>query len=169
MQVVQKEEWFRSARGEALLDQYRRLGKNTFVLHKEPSASGFSYKPNMMKAGSIVLEPSRRNRHNLRKVESVRVFGDGKDTQSRALLHHKACVTGKVRCDADGLGTLLPDTLIMGSFNFTNRSHRSLESIVVMEESTLASAMLNHLGAILQESEPLRFTALRKASITTFR
>lgn len=153
--IVQKEAWLRT--NKTLLEKYKQLGKNTFLKSAMPFVGD----------NSVILG-SRRPRGETVTIDAVRVFGDGRDSELRPLLHHKMCVMGRITKNAHGSAMMSPGRVISGSFNWTRRSLRSLENFTILHSPVLAAMAQQHLSAVLRESEPLAFKSTSKSMVNSF-
>ena len=152
--ILQKERWLDSR--EALSQKYTALGHNKYVRGAAPFTQ-----PN-----SVVTED--RSGRGVITVDAVRTFGDGNDNETRPLSHHKMCIIGKVVHSLNGTTAHVAKRVIVGSFNWTQRSPRSLESFIIVHSEGAAQCAQQHFSAMLCDSDPLHFKTLCKASSGSF-
>ena len=154
--VIQKERWLKTR--PALLEKFKQLGKNTFLKTSMP----------FIGKDSVILGSTKRFRGKTVTIDAVRVFGEGKDSEMRPLMHHKMCVMGRMTRDAHGVGKMSPGRVVLGSFNWSRRSTRSLENFTIIHSNAIAGMAQQHLSSVLRESEPLAFTSLSKSMACSF-
>lgn len=154
--VIQKEKWLKTRL--SLLDKYKQLGKNTFLKTAMP----------FIGQNSVILGSTKKFKGETVSIDAVRVFGEGKDSETRPLMHHKMCVLGRMTRDAHGIGIMRPGRVILGSFNWSMRSTRSLENFTIIHSKDIAAMAQQHLSSVLRESEPLAFTSLSKSMVCSF-
>lgn len=154
--VVQKERWLRTK--ESLLAKYAQLGENMYDADMIPFTED----------NSVGVGGKTKRSGRMISVGAVRVFGEGQDTEARPLMHHKMAIMGRFVRNEHGNMTCFSNRLVLGSFNWTRRSTRSLESVIIAHNSALAAIAQQHYSAILRESEPLAFRTLCKSPAGSF-
>lgn len=139
--VVQKESWWKKgdARGSSLARRYANLSCGL-------PASAFP-------APLGVKTFRGKQVPNDAEMAPIACVGYGSGSQFQPLMHHKFIV----RCTLDENGTLVPQAVWTGSFNFSANANDSFENAVEIHDPTIAAAYLAEFALVASLSEPMNW------------